>query len=139
MFGRIARLPVDINSSKHDDPEVRLEMYQKLCDPDENDLMSERKETEKNVKTNIKRAQKKQKDRYDKIHGASSCFSVSSTVLKRDFTRKKRKGGKLDYRWTGPYIIVASLGRGLFRLKECSTNKVSVLSSLCMHACFIYA
>ena len=43
---------------------------------------------------------------------------------KKDFTCKKRRGGKLYHRWIGPYVIEASLGKGLFKLKECQTNKV---------------
>ena len=50
---------------------------------------------------------------------------AETEVLKRDFTRKKRRGGKLDYRWQGPYIIVASLGKGLYRLKEMHGERVS--------------
>jgi len=46
------------------------------------------------------------------------CFSVGSTVLKKDFTRRKRRSGKLDYRWLGPYTITAALRKGLFQLKE---------------------
>ena len=38
-------------------------------------------------------------------------------MLIRDNKRKKRKGGKLDYRWLGPYEIVKSLGKGLYSLK----------------------
>ena len=30
---------------------------------------------------------------------------------------KEKKGGKLDYRWLGPYKIVKSLGKGLYSLK----------------------
>ena len=58
-------------------------------------------------------------------HGAASCFSIGSVVLKKDFTRKKRKGGKLDYRWQGSYVISASLGKGLFKLKELNREKIS--------------
>ena len=46
-------------------------------------------------------------------------------VLKKDFTRKKRKGGKLDYRWEGPFVITASLWKGLFKLKDLNGDKVS--------------
>ena len=35
----------------------------------------------------------------------------------KDFTRKKRKGGKLDMRWKGPYTIVKILGKGLYTLE----------------------
>ena len=38
------------------------------------------------------------------------------SVLKKDFRRKKRAGGKLDFTWLGPYRIVKSLGRGLYRI-----------------------
>ena len=38
-------------------------------------------------------------------------------MLVKDFNRKKRKGGKLDYKWKGPYTITQCLGRGLYSLK----------------------
>ena len=57
-------------------------------------------------------------------HGAAACFNVASVVLKKR-TCKKRKGEKLDYRWQGPYMITASLGKGLFKLKELNGDKVS--------------
>ena len=38
-------------------------------------------------------------------------------VLKKDFTRKKRKGGILDNKWLGPHTITGILGRGLFSLQ----------------------
>jgi hypothetical protein len=42
-------------------------------------------------------APEKQKRMYDHKHSTNSeVYSVGSAVLKKDFTRKKRKGGKLD-------------------------------------------
>ena len=38
--------------------------------------------------------------------------------MKKDFTRKKRKGGKLDPKWVGPYCITSNLGRGLKQLSK---------------------
>ena len=38
-------------------------------------------------------------------------------MLIKDYNRKKRKGGKMDYKWLGPYTIVKSLGKGLYALK----------------------
>lgn len=43
-----------------------------------------------------------------------------------DFTCKKRAGGKLDSRWTGPYRIVNSLGRGLYKLESVQNSKNTV-------------
>lgn len=69
------------------------------------------------VKENIIPAQKRQKDQYDCKHSNPEVFAVGALVLKKDFTRKKRAGGKLDHRWTGPYKITSAIGRGLFRLQ----------------------
>lgn len=45
-------------------------------------------------------------------------IQVGSHVLKKDFTRKKRKGGKLDDRWLGPYTISKDLGKGFYSLSD---------------------
>ena len=50
---------------------------------------------------------------------------VGSLVYKKDFFRKKRHGGKLDKKWEGPFVIVTSLGKGLFKLHEVDGEKVS--------------
>ena len=51
------------------------------------------------AKKNIIRAQAKQKAAYDRRHCHPEVFRVGAMVLKKDFTRKKRKGGKLDPKW----------------------------------------
>lgn len=76
------------------------------------------------AKRNILQAQQKQKEAYDKKHFNPPVYEIGSLVLKKDFQRKKRKGGKLDTKWVGPYKIVASLGRGLFRLENCLTGEI---------------
>lgn len=48
----------------------------------------------------------------------AGAYAVGAEVLVKDYERKKRKGGKLDYRWLGPYKIERSLGKGLYMLKE---------------------
>ena len=62
-----------------------------------------------------------------KKHAAGDLFTVGSLVLKKNFTRRKRKGGKMDYRWQGPYTITTILGKGLFRLKERDGDKIAYL------------
>lgn len=104
------------------------------------------------IQTNVEKAQKKQKESYDNKHNVGNCFGVGSLVLKKDFLRKKRRGGKLDDKWLGPYTVTAALGKGLFKLKEVNGDKVfrnsffyntmytvftaciePVLTLLCMH------
>ena len=123
MFGRVARLPIDINTES-DDPNKRVEEYERCSDPKEDDIKDVRHEMNGIIKANILKAQEKQKKYYDTKHKTDKCFNVGATVLKKDFTRKRRKGGKLDYRWNGPFTIVECLGRGLFRLEETETGKV---------------
>ena len=124
MFGRVARLPVDINTDKQYDPDRILQQILASDEPDEEERSAKRRKTEADVKANIEKAQQKQKEYYDRKHDASSCYSVGDEVLKRDFRRKKRRGGKLDFRWQGPFVITASLGKGLFKLKESDGEKV---------------
>ena len=53
-----------------------------------------------------------------KKHRSACCFTIDSNVLTKDFRRKKRRGGKLDYHWKGPFVIAKNLGKGLFQLNE---------------------
>ena len=79
-------------------------------------MMEERRARLEVVQANILATQKRQKEQYDRKH--SNVFQVGSLVLKKDFTRKKRAGGKLDHKWLGPYRISRVLGRGLYRLED---------------------
>ena len=45
-------------------------------------------------------------------------YKVGTRVLVKNFLRYKRKGGKLDDRWMGPYIILKNLGKGSYLLQE---------------------
>ena len=51
---------------------------------------------------------------------------MGTLVVKKDFTRKKRAWGELDSRWTGPYRIVTSLGRGLYSLESVQNSKNTI-------------
>ena len=70
------------------------------------------------MKSNIIKAQKKQKEEYDKKHANSLRFKVEATMLAKDMKRKKRKGGKLDSKWLGPFTITQDLGKGFYQLKS---------------------
>ena len=103
MFGRRAVLPIDVRSAAIEAVDnvftaVDEEMVKKMAEA--------QKTTLETAKMNIVTAQDKQKQTYDRKHCTSfEIYSVGSAVLKKDFTRKKRKGGKLDSTWVGPYTI----------------------------------
>ena len=55
---------------------------------------------------------------YDRKHACPNAFLKGDKVLKKDFKRKKRAGGKMDTRFRGPYVIVECLTKGFYKLKE---------------------
>ena len=57
--------------------------------------------------------------------GSSSYYTVGSLVWK-NFLQKKQSGGKLDHPWMGPFLIVESLGKGLFDLQKVNGKKTSL-------------
>ena len=61
-------------------------------------ITEERGQRLESVKENILVAQQRQKEQYDHKHSNPEIFTVGALVLKKDFTRKKRAGGKLDSR-----------------------------------------
>ena len=122
MFGRQAILPVDFDDGKHPNATAVLERLEKddgiKYKETAEVLMSHRKNVLERVKSNIIKAQKKQKEEYDKKHANSLRFKVEATVLAKDMKRKKRKGGKLDSKWLGPFTIAQDLGKGFYQLKS---------------------
>ena len=65
MFGRMAHLPVDFNSSNHYDPDAVLEECCTSDKVDEIELLARRRKTEQAIKENIANAQEKQKRYYN--------------------------------------------------------------------------
>ena len=61
------------------------------------------------AKENILIAQQKQKERYDRKHCVGGAYKLGAKVLLRDFTRRKRKGGKMDLKWQEPYTLSPSV------------------------------
>ena len=47
---------------------------------------------------------------------------VLAKVVKKDFLRKKRKGGKLDPKWVGPYIITAKFSKRFYSLQSIANS-----------------
>ena len=80
-----------------------------------------RKEMESAIKANMENPRK---EYYDSKHAIGDTFTIGSLVLKKDFRRRKRKGGMMDYRWQGPFVIISRLGKGLYRLKHRDEDRV---------------
>ena len=86
-------------------------------------LTNARIKNQDSAKSNIKIAQDRQKQQYDQKHCRPPKFAVGMRVLKKDFTRKKRKGGGMNHKWLGPYIIIKDLTKGFFSLRSVENGK----------------
>ena len=112
MFGRKTVLPIDLSSGSNGvGADEVIENG-----GDEEALLDARRKRLEEAKANIVSAQQKQKEIYNHKHHQPEVFAIGAIVMKH-FTRKKRKGGKLDTKWTGPYKVAKALGRGLYRLE----------------------
>ena len=117
MFGRKAVLPIDLGSSSNGIG--AHEVIESGGDKEAlTNMLDARRKRLEEAKANIVSAQQKQKEIYDCKHHQPEVFAIGAIVLKKDFTRKKQKGGKLDTKWNGPYTVAKALGRGLYRLED---------------------
>ena len=90
MFGRKATLPIDLDMMKNtNDEETKNQDLHETQTMDVDRLTERRKELIEEAKLNIKEAQKKQKEAYDRKHARPEGFQVGMKVLKKDFCRKK--------------------------------------------------
>eukprot|EP00731_Ephydatia_muelleri_P031113 Em0022g627a len=115
MFGRQAILPVDIDLQKESGDELHHK-YQMLNDPDIVAVQHKHQVILEDAKKHILDAQKKQKQKYDSKCAKPNCFQVGELVMKKNFRRKKMKGGKLQDRFDGPHRVVKKMPHGVYEL-----------------------
>ena len=111
MFGRKAVIPIDLDVEKPNAAQLLQEREEASVDQPGTtigELTSHRMKVLQQAKNNIAQAQKKQKEQYDWKHANPPCYSVGAKVLKKDFTRKKRNGGKMDHNGLGPIQLPES-------------------------------
>ena len=117
MFGRAAKLPYDfgISDTLSDDNENN-------DDADDSEVLDylrrKRAEDITDAKKNIDDAQRRQKIQYDKKHAKTTSFEPGDEVLVKDILRKRRAGGKLDFRFKGPYVVQKDMGKKVFLLRR---------------------
>ena len=80
-------------------------------------LQKNREEFENIAAANIKKAQSRQKNDYNKRHAGKKVFSAGDKVLLYNLQRKDRKGGKYLQPYKGPYTILKVFENGTFELQ----------------------
>ncbi|KAL5515870.1 hypothetical protein EMCRGX_G001111 [Ephydatia muelleri] len=126
MFGRKAVIPIELSYLK---PGGKL-LGEYLTLSDQAGSISELKKHRLRmleiVIENISTAQAKQKLTYDRKHARPCEFQVGALVLRKDFRRKKRKGGKMDDKWLGPLLVSSELGKGFYSLSDLDGKSIKV-------------
>ena len=125
MFGRRATLPIDIDVDRND-PNALVDSAASLSTSALSSLTARRKQLLEKAKENILKAQERQKSDYDRRRANPKVYIVGAKVLKKDFLRKKRKGGGMDEKYIGPYVITRHLGKGLYALRLVANPAVTV-------------
>ena len=110
LYQKHMRLPIDAEMMPNSEQEE--EIYH---DAVIRILLDSREKAFKKAETNIAKAQKQQKETYDRKHLQSE-LAEGSEVLLENTAQKLRKGGKLDDAWLGPYMIHRHMGKGIYQL-----------------------
>ena len=114
MYGREARLPIDLTRVPSDIAPDKLDFETKV-----QKMLELQKELHDKARINIEKAQARQKRQYDAKHNTNTNIKVGDKVLVQAMKNQGQKGGKLEPLFPGgPYIIEEDLGKGTFRLKD---------------------
>jgi hypothetical protein len=119
LYQKEMRLPIDNEIF----PQLEEPGCQSDGDLDEaiQTLCEKRKQVFEKVAKNIKHAQKRQKESYDRRHLPDE-LPVGAEVMVENTAQKERKGGKLHELYKGMYFITESLGKGLYKLRDKQGN-----------------
>ena len=132
MFGRKAVLPVQLDTQK-ESPEDVLEEFNNAPSADSNASFLQKLMDTRSAIIGKKQRKTSQRKHYNRNHASPAVYQVGATVLVKDFLRHKRKEGKIDYHWLGPYVI---LGKGTqLAFQFCSLNYIIYGYASPCHVC----
>ena len=107
------RLPIDIEIMQNEETHNHMESETSIVIEA---LLQTREKRHEATGLNISLAQLEQKELYDSKHNPNE-LQVGNTVLKENTHQKRRKDGKMDDCWLGPYSINRCIGKGVYELK----------------------
>src|SRR2546429_389579 len=109
-YGREATLPIneiEIQENIFEKESILKRTYDII------NLTEEREE----ARSNVRKSQEKQKERYDKRIGEETILKIGDKVLLKDAAKEKQWSGKLAPKWKGPYYIHKEIGKGAYKLR----------------------
>ena len=113
MYGREARLPIDVTRVDGTSPD-EVDFTTKV-----QKMLEFQKKVHDEARSNVGKAQEKQKKHYDAKHNNKTFVKVGDKVLVKSMKNEGHKGGKLEPQFPGgPYTVAEDLGKGRYRLKD---------------------
>ena len=122
LYNHHPTLPIDIkynlvkdsNDTANDDP-YDFKTFRAVL----NSSSKMRDAAHNKASQNIKKAQKKEQNDYNKRHNMPpSILPIRSKVLLQNLKQQDRKGGKFTFKWIGPYIIQSISKTSLYALSN---------------------
>ena len=133
MFGRKAILPLDLDAGVHQGPCNEAEVTICSQETEIQQKRSQHKALLDEVQKNIFLLRRNR--RSSMIRNTVSCLlQCRYTSPEERLQKEKRKGGKLDFPWVGPYLITKSLGKGFYDLQSCGKGRVTTIPRV-SHVC----
>lgn len=121
VYGREARLPLEVEKT---DAVIAIDPAPEL-DRRIAQLIKIKEDIFPSVKSNIDKAQVKQKEQYSRRRGLSSQhISVGDTVMRLNMLKRTKKGHKTEDTWVGTYRVLEITDYGSCRLECLTTNTV---------------
>ena len=114
VYGRQAKLPIDISNGNHSTQQTLPHRVQQLID----DVPQIRLQTQQK----IHHMQKKQKDRHDGKLKRPITFKIGDKVLYYKANLEKQWSGKFQTKWKGPYYIHTILLNGSYKIRTLEGN-----------------
>ena len=120
LYKRKPRLPIEISTLPHgvDEDEAGMqEVKAEDLDAHMQVMIEWAEEVNAKAKSNIEKAQEKQKKQFDAKHKPPT-FQPGDKVWVYNSRKDTRQGGKLEWNWNGPCKIVEQTSRGTYRLQN---------------------
>lgn len=91
MYGWEARLPIDLTRAQCENEDDDLDLETKV-----HRMLELQKQLHDKARSNIEKAQARQKQQYDAKHNTNTSLKVGDKVLVQSMKNESRKGGKLE-------------------------------------------
>ncbi len=121
LHGEEMELPIDLSS-----PIVEPEQERNMTTDYAQNLRQKLRTAHERVRENLKQAARRQKRNYDRGI-ITTVIPVESFVWLHQEIRKKGRCPKLQFKWDGPYLVIAKLSDVVYRIQKSPQSRPKVV------------